>query len=154
MDMSSAEIWLIVGVLLLLLEAFGMSGVGLLFAGLGCLSVGAFLNLELIASDNTLVHFVWFFAMTALWTAVLWKPMQRFYSSRNKKGYKNMVGDTAYVSAGGLSKSSGGDVTWSGTTMKAELDKDSVTETLAGGAAVIIIDVRGATLIVTPKLPA
>jgi membrane protein implicated in regulation of membrane protease activity len=143
--------WLIAGVLLLLAEALGASGVGLFFAGLGALSVGFLLKLGLVAPEATLLQLVSFLAATALWTLVLWKPLRRFYSSNNKIGYSNMIGETAYVGSAGLKKGHDGEATWSGTIMKARLaDNASVTQ-LEGGSAVEIVEVKGATLIVRPR---
>ena len=84
MELSVTNLWLISGVIMLAAEAFGISGVGLMFAGLGCLSTGAMLNLGLIALDARLMQFLVFFMSTAIWTIVLWKPMRRFYSKQNK----------------------------------------------------------------------
>ncbi len=143
-------IWLITGVLLLLAEALGVSGVGLLFAGLGAFTVGFLLKLGAVGADNTLLQFVCFLAATALWTVALWKPMRKFYSSKNKAGYSNMIGETAYVGSSGLKKGVVGEATWSGTIMRAELVADSIKDTVEGGAAVEIVEVRGVTLFVRP----
>ena len=143
-------IWLITGVLLLLTEAFGVTGVGLLFAGLGAFTVGFLLKLGAVGADNTLLQFVCFLAATALWTVALWKPMRKFYSSKNKAGYSNMIGETAYVGSSGLKKGVVGEATWSGTIMRAELVADSIKDTVEGGAAVEIVEVRGVTLFVRP----
>lgn len=151
MEISVTYIWLFAGVMMLMAEALGISGVGLLFAGLGCFTVGIFLNIEMIGQDATLLQFVVFLMATAFWTAVLWKPMRRFYSNRQQGGYKNMVGDTAYIGSNGLVKGKAGEATWSGTIMKAELSPDAAVNTLEAGAQAVIVDVRGATLIVTPK---
>ncbi|MCE2927597.1 MAG: hypothetical protein LW823_08155 [Rickettsiales bacterium] len=144
-------IWLITGVLLLLAEALGVSGAGLLFAGLGAFTTGFLLKLNLVGADNTLLQFISFLAATALWTVALWKPMRKFYSSKNKAGYNNMIGETAYIGASGLKKGEIGEATWSGTIMRAQLAADSSKEVVEGGAAVEIVDVKGVTLLVKPK---
>ncbi|MFW0777737.1 MAG: NfeD family protein [Rickettsiales bacterium] len=150
-SLSPTEIWLIAGVLMLVAEALGVSGVGLLFAGLGALSLGALLEWEYVALDDTLMQFIYFLAFTAAWTLVLWKPMRRFYSNRSGTGYKNMVGDIAYVGEAGLTKNQPGEVTWSGTIMKAMLADELETQKLDAGVAVEIVRVHGTTLIVKPK---
>ncbi|MDX2113842.1 MAG: NfeD family protein [Alphaproteobacteria bacterium] len=144
-------IWLITGVLLLLAEAFGVTGVGLLFAGLGAFTVGFLLKLGAVGTDETLLQFVCFLAATALWTVALWKPMRKFYSSKNKAGYSNMIGETAYAGSSGLKKGEVGEATWSGTIMKAQLADDAGKDHVEGGAPVEIVDVKGVTLIVKPK---
>jgi membrane protein implicated in regulation of membrane protease activity len=152
MDLSPTAIWFAVGLAFLLFEAVGIPGAGLLFAGLGAFTVGTLLNLELIASDATTMQFIVFLLATALWTLILWKPMRRFYSTRNEGGYKNMVGDTAYIGTGGLIKGHAGEATWSGTIMKAKLAESSGVDKVEPGSQVEIVDVSGATLIVKPKL--
>ena len=153
MEFSVTEIWLLVGVLLLFAEALGASGVGLFFAAFGCLTVGFLMIAGIVAEDAAwLQQSVAFVLSTALWTAILWKPLRNFYSSKNKVGYKNMVGDTAYVGAGGLSKGREGEATWSGTIMKAQLSPEAAAEKLDAGAAVEIVGVQGATLMVKPRI--
>ena len=149
--LSTTAIWLIAGVLMLVAEALGISGVGLLFAGLGALTLGALLEWGYVAPDDTLMQFIYFLGFTATWTLALWRPMRRFYSNRSGSGYKNMVGDIAYVGEAGLAKNHAGEVTWSGTIMKAMLADELDIEKLDAGAAVEIMRVHGATLIVKPK---
>lgn len=151
MELSTTYIWLGIGVVMLLAEAMGISGVGLIFAGLACLTVGALVSLEVLGADATLMQVIVFLMATAAWTLVLWKPMRRFYSSHNKAGYSNMVGDTAYIGGGGLKKGETGEATWSGTIMKARLADDAAAQAVGSGIAVEIVDVKGATLIVKPK---
>lgn len=143
------NMWLAVGVVLLLAEAIGASGVGLLFTGLGALAVGGALYGGMLASDAYVAQFALFFAVSAVWAALLWKPMQKFRGQHKRSSYNNIVGDTAIVAAGGLSRTAGGNVAWSGTIMKAELAGHD--EALDEGAQVVITDVRGATLTVRPK---
>ncbi len=145
--------WLIAGVILLLAEALGVSGVGLLFAGLGAMSVGILLKAGALGEGETLLQAVSFLAATALWALALWKPMRRYYSGKTKGGYNNMIGETAYVGSGGLKKGHDGEATWSGTIMKARLADDAQVAQVEGGSAVEIIEVKGATLVVRPLSP-
>lgn len=142
--------WLVAGVVLFLAE-IGMPGAGLLFAGCGALTVGMLLNISLVSVDDTLLQTVIFFVSTPLWAVLLWKPMQKFKLGRNKAGYHNIVGETAEVGKNGISKSLGGEVLWSGTIMKAKLSENVAIEKLESGAAVVIKEVVGNTLIVAPK---
>lgn len=151
MEISIMYIWLAVGVTFLAAEALGVTGVGLLFAGLGALTVGTLLNMETIAADAKLMQFIVFFASTAVWTIVLWKPMKKFRLNKHAPGYSNIVGETAYVGSAGLTKREGGEVTWSGTIMKAMLIQDAAVERMEAGTQVVIVEVKGATLIVKPK---
>jgi membrane protein implicated in regulation of membrane protease activity len=153
MDLSTSFIWLIVGVAFVALEAFGISGIGFLFAGLAALCVGVIVELGVIGTDNQVLQGALFCGLTAAWAAVLWKPMRKFRMSFGKHsgGYSNMVGEIAIVSNAGLKAGAVGDVVWSGTIMKAELSKAAGEVEVAAGSAVVIKDVRGTTLIVEPK---
>ncbi len=146
--MSAFITWLLAGIVFLALEAVGLPGIGLMFAGLGAFSVGIWLNLS--PDTNTLTQFVIFFCATTVWAGFLWKPLQKFRIGKSG-GYKNMVGDTAFISGNGLQKGAVGEASWSGTIMKAELASDAVVDSMATGEQVIIISVSGNTLLVKPK---
>lgn len=150
MDMNIVYLWLLVGVVFIAIEAVGISGVGFLFAGLGALVTGTALHMEWIEIDDRILQFTVFFIATFVWAALLWKPMQKIMQ-RKQGGYSNIVGDTAYVGSGGLHKHRGGEVTWSGTIMRAQLDNSASVESLEPGAQVVIVETKGATLVVKPK---
>jgi membrane protein implicated in regulation of membrane protease activity len=150
MELSPTTLWLLAGVLLFVAEALGANGMGLFFAGFAALLTGALLQLGILDSDATIVQFVVFFAATAIFSVLLWKPLKKFRINRGG-GYSNMVGDTVVVGSAGVRQSMGGDVTWSGTIMKAELAPDAGVDSLPAGSQAIITSVRGATLIVKPK---
>jgi membrane protein implicated in regulation of membrane protease activity len=82
---------------------------------------------------------------------ILWKPLQRMKAKQRQSGYSNVVGETAVVAAGGVNRKTGGNVTWSGTVMKAELCRSCTADHLDEGAQTIITDVRGATLVIREK---
>ncbi len=148
-DINIEYIWLVAGVLCLLAEAMGASGIGFLFAGLGALTAGILITLGHIAADGYAAQWVAFFIATAAWTAILWAPLKKARGSKNA-GYSNMVGDVAFAGSNGITKNSG-EATWSGTIMQARLTEDTATEKVEAGAQVIITAVSGATLIVKPK---
>lgn len=143
--------WLVAGVVLFLTE-IGMPGVGLMFAGCGALTVGLLLNFSFIALDDTLLQAVIFFASTPLWALLLWKPIQKCKLGKSKAIYRNIIGEIATVGTKGVNKASGGEVSWSGTIMKAKLAENSNVEKLESGATVVVKDVVGNTLIVTPQI--
>jgi membrane protein implicated in regulation of membrane protease activity len=145
--MSAYTLWLIFGVACFLIETLVVSGLGFLFAGLGALTIASILVLypELTELQQGVV----FFAATGLWAVFLWKPIQRFMRKPTGEGFRNMVGDTAYIGAGGLQKGAVGEATWSGTIMRAQLAEG--TDSMLPGASAVIVDVEGNTLIVKPK---
>lgn len=141
--------WLTAGILFLAIEALGVPGVGMLFAGLGAIATGVFIYFGSIAATDTITQFVCFFAASGLAAAILWKPLKRFRIGKQDQKFNNMVGDTGTVSKT-VSKD-GGEVKWSGTQMHARLSVEAGVDSLAPEAKVIITAVEGATLIVKPK---
>lgn len=150
MELTPTTLWLAAGVMFMIAEALGISGVGLLFAGLGAVVTGAAVHYGLVGEHATLLQFLIFFVATALWALFLWKPLQKFRLPRHGH-YSNIVGETAYVGSNGLTKQAGGEVTWSGTIMKAQLVQNASVDRLEAATQVIIVEVKGATLIVKPK---
>ena len=143
-------IWLVAGVILFAAEMV-MPGIGLLFAGCGALTVGMLLNFSLISVDDTLMQAFVFVSSTAVWTILLWNPIQKLRLGKNKTSYHNIIGETAIVGEKGLHRIHGGEVLWSGANMKARL-VDSDIEHLESGKQVIVKEITGNTLIVTPKI--
>lgn len=150
MTLSPTALWLIAGVLFMAAEAFGTPGIGMLFAGLGAITTGAAVYFGWLAEDATTAQFIVFFAAAAVFAVLLWKPLQRFRLGKNG-GYNNIVGETAYVGSSGISRDNGGEVTWSGTIMRAEMAPDAPPGRLEAGAAVVITAVHGNKLVVKPK---
>lgn len=64
---------------------------------------------------------------------------------------KNIIGGVAYVGSNGLSKHTSGEVTCSGTIMKAKLAMDARIDRLEAGSEVTISSLSGSTLVVTPR---
>lgn len=145
--MAHYMLWLLAGVVCLAAEALGATGIGLLFAGLGALTIGSFL--VAVPQLSLLEQWIIFLACTTLWAMLLWKPLQKYRSGGNGAGYKNMVGDTVFASTLGLKQGTIGEVTWSGTIMRARLADGAAS--LEPGAQATIAAVEGNTLIVKPK---
>ncbi len=151
-DFAISYYWLIAGALLLAIEAFGVPGIGFLFAGLAAVVVGVLIHLGVIDETNQVAQFAAFFAITAAFAALLWKKLKEWRTNPSSSdSYSNMVGDTAIVSGGGLQKGKQGQVSWSGTTMTAEIADDAGAEMLEDATVVTIVAVKGNKLIVAPK---
>lgn len=149
---NPGDLWLAAAVAFLLLEAFGLPGVGLVFAGLGSLVAGFAVFSHALEPDNYTAQILLFLIASVVWAVVLWKPMQRFRVGKRQGGeYHNIVGGTAYVGAQGLTRKDGGEVTWSGTIMRAELSRSAGVDVVEAGTAVVITEVHSATLVVKPK---
>jgi len=126
--LSPSSIWFIVGGFLILLEITAVTGIGLLFAGLGAITVGGALEAGWIEAMH--LQFLVFFLATAVWTAVLWKPLKSFIETKGA-GFDDMVGSTAIVFGQAIEKGSMGEVKWSGTIMKCQYEPE------AGNAAAV-----------------
>jgi len=133
------------------LEALGIPGIGLLFAGISAIIVGSLMLAGLVDQDAYILQFSLWFLMTALCAALLWKPLRRWHGSPAR--FSNMVGSTATVTGGALRRGTVGKAKWSGTTMNAELDPHAAVEEIPDGARAEICDVRGTVLILRPHHP-
>ena len=155
MDFSQLEpayYWLIAGALFLAIEAFGIPGIGFLFAGLASIVVGLLVNYQIVAEDNLIAQFGWFFGITAVLAAALWKKLQEWRTNPSGSAeFKNIVGDIAVVGKDGLKKGKMGQVNWSGTTMMAEISSKSEKTEFESGDVVEIVEVKGNKLIVAPQ---
>lgn len=145
----ASYVWLIAGAIMLAIEALGLPGAGFLFAGIGALLTGIIITLGFIGQDAYIAQFAFWFIISAIITACLWKKLKGWSMAAPGKQYNNMIGTTGTVSAGGLTPGVPGSVRWSGTQMLAELAHGY--ESVAEGATVEIVEVRGTTIIVKPR---
>ncbi|MEI6729634.1 MAG: NfeD family protein [Pseudomonadota bacterium] len=144
-------IWLLVGASLIVFEVLTIPGLGILFAGLGALTTAIILQLGY--AQSILAQMVVFFSFTGFWAAILWKSLKKLRTcgSKNKLHLSNMVGDTAIVVNTPLKVGETGQVTWSGTIMRAEIATSFIGEEIGVGSHVIIDSVVGNVLKVSPK---
>lgn len=146
--MSVSVLWLIGGAALIALEAFGVPGVGFLFAGVAALFTGLLIEAGLLGADQLIAQLAVFLLTTVLLAVALWKRLKNWRLKPGAPRYHNMVGDEAVV-AEPLTGDALGTVLWSGTRMQAKLA--SGTGVAPAGARVTISAVDGNVLHVTPK---
>lgn len=147
--MTISVYWLIAAAILLALEAFGIPGIGFLFAGLAAFVVGLAVELRVIPALNYAAQGAVFFAVTCLFAALLWKKLKHWRLNPNGPVYSNIIGTEATVTQP-LIGDGVGEVRWSGTLMRARLQPGSAPEMLVG-ATVIVRAAEGNLLTVTPK---
>lgn len=148
MALGASILWLIAGALMLALEAFGLPGIGFLFAGLGAILVGVTIESGLVGIENYVAQCAVFFVFTSIFAVLLWKKIKGWRLNPKADEYQNMIGDTAIIALSGLQKNARGQVRWSGTLMAAELDASEPAQGLAEGAVVKIVAVKGNVLYV------
>ncbi len=146
--MEPSILWLIAGAAMLALEAFGIPGIGFLFAGLSAILVGITVQSNLVGQAAYVAQIALFFMFTAIFAALMWKKLKAWRLNPKQGEYSNMVGDSATIALSGLQKGALGQVRWSGTLMQAELDAEEPAQALPEGTRVRITAVRGNVLIV------
>ena len=146
--MNIIFLWALFGAFAILLEASAISGIGLFFAGLAGFCVAVLINFKAIAVDNFTAQLIWFFALTTLWAALLWKPLQRILNVQSEESVPDLVGDTAILT-GDLIRGQKAQAGWSGTWMNAELSESETVDMLPAGTKVRIVKVVGNILQVT-----
>ncbi|MFN8973061.1 MAG: NfeD family protein [Alphaproteobacteria bacterium] len=151
MTLAPSILWLLAGAALLALEAFGIPGIGFLFIGLGAIVTGIAVEAGITNSGDYISQFAIFFVTSGALTVLLWRKLKTWHTSpKMAERYSNMVGDQASVGKGGLTPGKEGRVGWSGTTMRAVLAPE-ITVTLAEGATVTIVAVKGNLVSVKPN---
>ncbi len=151
MPLSEPYLWLIGGAVFMALEAFGIPGIGLVFAGLAAIIVGGLIQADIIEYSDHVLQFTLWFGMTVLTAITLWKPMKRWRLNPSAEDqFNNMIGTTATVTGGGLKKGVAGKAKWSGTTMSAKLADDAGVDMLEDGATAEVTAVKGTMLYLKP----
>jgi len=148
-SLNPSSIWLIAGALLIVIEIILFSGIGFLFTGLGAITVGAGLVTGWI--DSLSSQFILFFLSSGFWTVILWRPLKNFMAGK-ESGFDDMVGSTAVVFGQSIEKGKAGQVKWSGTIMKCQLDPEAKElDTIAPETEVIITAVSKGILMIRAK---
>lgn len=142
-DITSAEIWLIIGLLGLVIEFTKLPGIGFLFLGLGGL-----INSILVYNYPFFQEYQYtsFGLVSFICFIVLWWPLKKYMYKKSTKGsHFDIVGSNALVYANPLIADVLGQVKWSGTIMNAKLEQGS--DSAAVGETVTVSEVQGNVLI-------
>ncbi|MBM3618909.1 MAG: hypothetical protein FJX23_10270 [Alphaproteobacteria bacterium] len=147
--MEQWHYWYLLSVLLFVLEAAAIPGIGLFFAALAALTLGLFVQVGLFPHPDWLVQTTAFFFLTGLWAIALWKPLQKMRIRRAAKGEKHhdVIGRSAEVGPGGIAKGKKGNAYWSGALLTARLADDAAIASAAPGEELKVVAVEGSTLI-------
>lgn len=150
MDISISVSWLLLGLLFVAIETFGLPSVGFLFAGLAAIIVSILLEGNILdASNNALCLGIWFI-LTTCFAVILWKPMKKWRTSKHSATHTSngMIGDKAIILNKDLEPNQLGTASWSGTMMNARLAPTQSTS-IAVGTEATITAVEGNTLILS-----
>lgn len=151
MENNLLQLWLLLGVVLLVIDLISLTIV-LLFASIAALSVGGAIYLNIISSTDLQPQLITFFTAYALWAIILFKPLKNLRTKlKTNGGYNDMIGSQAIVEKEISDASQEFTVKWSGTIMKAKLDESVKEPNLKQGDVVQIVSVKGALLTVKPK---
>ena len=151
MAVTPVEIWLLIGIALILIEFSTIPGIGFLFVGFGCLSTAILIYYYPLIIQYQLVALGLF---SLLWFLLLWWPLKRYVYGKNSKGkdHFDLVGSEVKVLGEPINPDSTGQVEWSGTIMNAKLDEHEKQEA-SPGQRLYVTEVRGNILICSRRNP-
>ena len=127
---SDPIVWAIIGIILLVIEAFVMQGMGILFAGFAAICVGVSIYNDpenLMGAIGS--QLVYFFGYTAFWATILWMPLKHFFGYASEDEYKNIIGTFGIVFET-FKKGDIGKLSWSGTLVRCKIDPQSQADEL------------------------
>jgi len=146
----SAETWLIIGVVSIMMEVMILPGIGFLFVGLAAILLGGILLLDFLLQPSLAEQIAYFLFFTAVWWIVLWRPLKR--SIRKRAGgetYENLIGTTGVVDdERDLTQGKVGHIKWSGAKMRARIVPASETKRITNGSTVTIHGQKDGILLV------
>lgn len=146
--LTSVELWLLLGLILILIEFSQIPGIGLVFIGLGAFTTGLLINYVPITVDYQIITLG---VSSLVWLLILWRPMKNFYLNKNSsnKTNFNIIGSNVLVVNNDIKPNEMGQVSWSGTIMNAKLAEGNAHARI--GDMLQVLEVRGNVLICTKK---
>ena len=149
-NIQPAEIWMIIGFLLIFIELIKLPGFGFIFLGLGGLTLSIVMASEKF-NLGLYEQLVAFAVFTTIWCALLWKPIKKFtLKLHSDKAYKDMIDEEVVVIGDKITPGLMGQVKWSGTIMNATLTAHE-TRTANVGEILVIKEIMGNILICSFK---
>jgi len=146
--LSTAAIWFIASVLLIILEVTGIFNFTALLTGLGALTVGVLLEREIIGNDSVNLQIIIFCLLSAIYIFLSWLIFGWPGSRQSTETFHDIVGSRAKIVDGSLYKTKTGKISWSGTHLPARCHNDCLVDVLKEGHFVTIVEVRGNVAIV------
>lgn len=150
-------VWAVVGVVLLVIEAFGISGIGLINLGLAAITLSLFIatdTLDRRALSYKSMGFL-YLGLTFLWFISRWLPVQfsgdqKEKTNQNRDSMIDVVGSTGAVVSRTLRRDRDGAIKWEGQTMYARIAPEMTVGSIPKGQQVWVTGIDGNTLLVRP----
>ena len=136
--------WALLGFVAISIELSVISGFGVIFFGLGCLTLAV--QLHHIGDIDLQMQTIYLLLYTAIWFILLWKPLKAFISSNNKINPNGMIGVQVVVEESSIAPNNDGRVKWSGAIMNARNVSSSLVQK---GDVMTVKEVEGNILICT-----
>ncbi|MFT6071716.1 MAG: hypothetical protein ACJARD_001138 [Alphaproteobacteria bacterium] len=149
--MSDIVIWSILGMVLMMLEIFGIQGIGVLFTGFSAITVSLLIYINPDLNSNIGLQLLYFFIFTAIWSAILWVPLKKFINYGDSGDYSNIIGTYANVSKD-MEKGKVGEIIWSGTKVRAMIADENTKDQISAETSVKITSVIDGMFYVTENL--
>ncbi|MDG1436886.1 MAG: NfeD family protein [Rickettsiaceae bacterium] len=146
MLISSSELWLLIGVILVILEFSQLPGIGFLFLGLGAIVTSIAINYW---PAEIFVQFSYFGIASLACFLVLWYPLKRFIYRKDallSRESFDLVGASVTVVNKDIQINEDGQVSWSGTIMNARLSKKSKNMAKVGDL-LQVVEIKGNILV-------
>jgi len=144
-------VWLTLSFIFIMIEV-SAPGIGGLFSGVAALTLGGLLIGEIITPDNIVQELAYFFGLTIVWAAILWKPLKKIMLPRDS-AYSDIIGTSVKVVKGDLAKGKTGSVKWSGAIMRAKIIDSSEAELIKEDEEIWIHDKEGTLFLVDVSPP-
>jgi len=150
MLMNSSELWLLIGIILIVLEFSQLPGIGFLFLGLGAIATSIIIDHW---PAETFTQLTYFGISSLVCFLLLWYPLKRFVYKNNKPMFResfDLIGASVVVVNKDISANEDGQVSWSGTVMNAQLPSKSKTVAKIGDT-LYVLEAKGNVLICDKK---
>jgi membrane protein implicated in regulation of membrane protease activity len=118
------DFWFILAVVLICIEIFaGFTIFASIFA-VAALTIGCLIYFFPEAFGSLMIQIAAYCAAVAFWSLILWKPLKLLLKQPQNNGeYINIVGQKGEVIGADLKPGHIGKISWSGTQVKAMIDK-------------------------------
>jgi membrane protein implicated in regulation of membrane protease activity len=149
--MNDVITWSLIGMALMAFEIFGLQGIGILFTGFSAITVAFLIYLNPELNDNIGSQLLYFFFGTMGWAAILWIPFKKFIRYGDDGDYSNMI-DTYATTNKDMVKDKIGDITWSGTRVRAMIADDNPDDMIPEKTTVKVVNVIDGLFYITNNI--